>query len=119
MLTDQHCMLIAAHVDAQLSPQRQLAVTRLLEQSSEARDLFAKLRADASRLQRLPQQTLSNDFAERLLARLRATPNGVVVKVPTRRPDVVPILLRRILSAAAVVFIGLGVGLYWVFISAP
>src|SRR2546428_179053 len=119
MLNDQHRMLIAAHVDGELSPPRQLAVTRLLEQSAEARDLFAKLRADAGRLQRLPQPGLPSDFTQRLLARLPAAPNNLVVTVQARRPDVVPILFRRILSAAAVVFLGLGIGLYWVFTSAP
>ena len=58
MLTDQHRLLIAAHVDGGLSPQRQEAVVRLLERSLEARDLLGKLEADARHLRDLPRQAL-------------------------------------------------------------
>jgi hypothetical protein len=119
MLTDQHRLLIAAHVDGGLSPERQQAVVRLLDHSAEARDLFGKLQVDARRVQTLPRTTLPPDFAQRILSRLPADDGKIVVRVSTPRPDSVRLLLKRILSAAAVLFVCVGIGLYWVFTSGP
>src|SRR5262245_38302376 len=111
MLTDQHRLLIAAHVDGELSPERQQAVARLLEQSADARELFGKLWTDARRLQDLPRQTLPPDFAQRVLARLPSSDGKVVVRFTAPPRDSVRGLLTRILSAAAVVFVFVGIGL--------
>lgn len=119
MLTDQHRLLIAAHVDGELSPQRRQAVERLLARSDEARALFRKLQADARRIQNLPRQTVPLDFAERLLSRLPSNDGEVVLRLAAKRRDSTQVWLTRILSAAAVLFIGVGVGLYWVFTAGP
>jgi len=119
MLTDQHRLLIAAHVDGELSPERQQAVHRLLERSAEARDLFGKLQADSRRLRNLPRPTLPAGFAERILARLPADDARIVVRIHTPRTDSVRLLLTRILSAAAVLFVCVGMGLFWVFSTGP
>jgi hypothetical protein len=119
MLTDQHRLLIAAHVDGELSPERRQAVKRLLERSDEARVLFRKLQADARRLQNLPRQTVPADFAERVLSRLPSNDGEVILRMAATRPDSARVLLTQILSAAAVLFVCVGVGLYWVFTSGP
>jgi hypothetical protein len=119
MLTEQHRLLIAAHVDGGLSPERPQAVTRLLEQSAEARDLFGNLQADGRRIRNLPRQVLPADFANRVLGRLPSANGQVVARIAAPRPDSTRIILRRVLSAAAVVFIAVGIGVYWVFTNGP
>ena len=70
MLTDQHRLLLAAHVDGELSPERQQVVVRLLERSAEARDFLGKLQAVSRRFLNLPRQALPSDFAAPVLSRL-------------------------------------------------
>src|SRR3989442_8008015 len=119
MLTDQHRLLIAAHVDGGLSPERQQAAVRLLERSPEARDFLGKLQADSRRVQNLPRQALPSDFAARVLSRLPANDGEVVLRLAATRADSMQVLLTRILTAAAVGFIGVGLGLYWMFSTGP
>jgi len=119
MLTDQHRLLIAAHVDGELSPERRQAVERLLARSGEARALLGKLQADARQLQNLPRQTLPADFAARIWSRLPSNDGEVVLRLAATRPDSNRVLLTQILSAAAVLFIGIGITVYWVFTAGP
>src|SRR5438876_6385765 len=119
MLTDQHRLLIAAHVDGELSPERQQAAVRRRERSAEARDFLGKLQADSRRVRNLPRQALPSDFAARVLSRLPANDGEVILRLAATRADSMQVLLTRILTAAAVVFIGVGVGLYWVFTTGP
>src|SRR5262249_43565982 len=99
MLTDQHRLLIAAHVDGELSPERRQAVERLLARSGEARALLGKLQADARQLQNLPRQTLPADFAARIWSRLPSNDGEVVLRLAATRPDSNRVLLTQILSA--------------------
>jgi hypothetical protein len=119
MLTDQHRLLIAAHVDGALSPERQQAVERLLERSAEARELLGRLQTDSRRVQNLRRRTLPNDFAAGVLSRLPADDGKIVVKMVPARPDSMRLMLTRILAAAAALFICVGVGLYWAFTAGP
>jgi hypothetical protein len=63
MLTDHHHQLLTAYVDGELTPRQYEAVMRLLQQSSDARDLVRRMQQDAQAVRNLPRQKLDRDLS--------------------------------------------------------
>jgi negative regulator of sigma E activity len=60
--------LLSAAVDGELSPAERKVAQRLLRESKSARALFAELKSDAARIQKLPRVVAPADLAENVLA---------------------------------------------------
>jgi anti-sigma factor RsiW len=67
MLSEEVTWLLTAYVDGELSARQKKAVMRLLERSSEARELLRQLQESAEKLKRLPRRTLDAGFADEVL----------------------------------------------------
>lgn len=70
MLTDEQLALITAGIDGELTPAEARVLRRLLIASTEARDLYERLRADSDRLRTLPVVPVPVDLHMRVMARL-------------------------------------------------
>jgi hypothetical protein len=113
MLSEETTQLLTAYVDGELSPRQREAVLRLLNQSSEARDLLRQLQENAEKVKQLPRRRLDVGFA------------GDVVKAIAERsvlvdpPRGVALRLRWVpyaaaAAAAVVLFVAsLGVAIYF------
>src|SRR5216684_417183 len=116
MLSDRMRQLLTAYVDGELPARQQEAVTRLLEQSAEARVFVQHLQADSAALRRLPRRQLGQEFAQEILAAvgdsgLHTAPRSKAARL-TRAP-VYPAWIG-LASAAAVLFVvGVGSALYF------
>ena len=60
--------LLTAAIDGELTPAEKKAARRVLRESETARALFAQLKADATRLKKLPRVPAPADLAENVLA---------------------------------------------------
>jgi hypothetical protein len=60
--------LLAAAVDGELTPAERKAARRVLRESDAARVLFAQLKADATRLKKLPRVPVPADLTDNVLA---------------------------------------------------
>jgi anti-sigma-K factor RskA len=65
--------LISAYVDGELSSDERLLVERELDQSTESRQLFERLRLQRRMLQSLPRVRLSRDFSNKVIQRIEAS----------------------------------------------
>ncbi len=107
MLSDSDRELLTGFLDGQLGPRERTAALRLLQQSSEARQMLRQMQEDSHALRGLPRQGLPADFAVRVMR--VAAERGL-------RPGVAPKPLRPRLSvwarlaAAAAVLLAVGGG---------
>jgi hypothetical protein len=97
-------------VDGELSATQRAAVARLLQQSSEARELVRQLQENAHRLRELPRRRLEPDFADTILQAIADRQIGPVRPRAVARRRWVPAFAA---SAAAVLLIALFGGLYF------
>jgi anti-sigma factor RsiW len=67
MLSEETQELLSAFVDGELNAPERVAVARLLQQSSEARELVRHLQENAHRLRQLPRRRLEPGFADDVL----------------------------------------------------
>lgn len=85
MLTNAERELITAAVDAELSPEREVAFHALLARDPAAATLFARLKSDSRRLRRLPRRPAPASLADAVAARAAALPRAT--PLPPRAPD--------------------------------
>src|SRR5436305_9706954 len=78
--------LLTAAVDGELNPAERKAARRLLRESEAARVLFAQLKADAARLQKLPRVPAPADLADNVLAVINARAMTSSPLPPVGRP---------------------------------
>ena len=85
MLSAEQLQLITAAVDGELSATEARAFRLLLSTSAEAREVYAKLKADSDRVRTLPRATPPADLTAKVMARIAsATP------APVRKPAKTP-----------------------------
>src|SRR4051794_18732530 len=94
MLPDTALQLLTAAVDGVLAPRQERQLRRLLADSAEARDVYAKLRADSRRERELPKATPPAALKARIVARLLEVP-------PLAEPAARPLVVRPVRTAAA------------------
>ncbi|HEV3142923.1 MAG TPA: zf-HC2 domain-containing protein [Gemmataceae bacterium] len=70
MLSERVQELLSAAVDGELTPRQREAVEKLLRESSEARELFEKMKQDAATLQHMRKVRLSADYPAIILKRV-------------------------------------------------
>ena len=118
MLADHLRELLTSYVDGELTPRQHEAVLRLLQQSTEARDLLRYLQQDAESVRGLARTSLERDFSApvlRIIAERNLQPGGrrrYVKRPQTNFPAWTGF------SAAAAALILVAIGSYWYF-SAP
>src|SRR5262249_42757663 len=67
MLSEETIQLLTAHVDGELDTRQRQAVLRLLQQSSEARQIVLQLQENAHKIDQLPRRALDRSFAADVL----------------------------------------------------
>jgi hypothetical protein len=112
MLPDQVIQQLTAFVDGELDPRQREAVTRLLNQSAEARDLVRQLQENAHRLKQLPRRKVEPSLVDEIVQAIAAQ------KMQPRQPAFRRAPRRRWMpyvaaSLAASVLIGAIGMLYW------
>ncbi len=123
-MTADQLLLITAAVDGELSATEARAFRLLIASCAEARDLYAKLKADSDRVRGLPRVAIPADLHAKILAKLAATPPAPQVRPqPHAEPSPTPIPLRRFpawvpVAAAASVFLCLAAASF-AFFSSP
>jgi hypothetical protein len=118
MLTDETLSLLTAAVDGELTPAESRRFARLLDASEEARDLYARLKADSDRLRVAVRAVPPPGLLQRIMARI-ATVSQPVPVYPSRpasgtgyrRPS------RPWIPAAvaAGLLLGVATGSFWFF----
>jgi len=105
-MDDRDLQLLTGYVDGVLTPSERQAAEKLLRESAGARALVEGFRADRDRLHQLPRHSLSADFADDVLDRLRET----VVVLAANRLAILRKRRRRWMrvAVAAVVLVGIG-----------
>jgi hypothetical protein len=83
MLSDQVLELLTAFVDGELSQRQRKAVTRILQRSSEARDMLKQLQENAHKVKQLPRHKIEPSLVEQItqaIAEQQAQPKPAVRK---------------------------------------
>jgi anti-sigma factor RsiW len=127
MLSEKTLQLLTSFVDGELAPPRRKLAGRVLQISSEARQVVKELQQNAHRLHQLPQRTLEPEFAVEIVRILRQR-NGILVPhdepvhASEERPATLPMQplqpLRRRFSkgtryaAAAALLLAASAGIY-------
>lgn len=104
MLTDHDHLLIAAAVDAELSPAQANAFHRLVTDKPEAARLFRRLKADAARLRAVPPVVPPAGLTAAVMTRVTALPTAALAR-PARR---LAAWLPYAVAASALLAVGLG-----------
>jgi hypothetical protein len=121
MISEKTLQLLTAFVDGELSPHERKLAARILNISSEARQVVKDLQANVHRLQQLPRRKLEPEFAEQIvrLIKERAAPRTTIpIAEPVDAPPgTIPILRRwsrwsRYAVAASILIIA-AVGVYF------
>jgi anti-sigma factor RsiW len=112
MLPDRISRLLTAYVDGELSAREREAVVRLLDQSSEARELLHALQNDADQLRSLPRQTLAPDFSQRILQAIASRNIKAGHRSPVRVPLYASVGFSLATAAAVLLLIGFGSYVY-------
>jgi hypothetical protein len=104
MMTDHELLLIAAAVDADLTPAQANAFHRLVTDRPEAATLFARMKADAARIRALPFVVPPASLTTRVMARVNAAPTATPARRPVRRGTWAPYAV----AASALVAVSVG-----------
>lgn len=115
MLTDRLCQLLTAYVDGELSTRQRKAVQRLLQRSSEARDLYDKLKRDSNILHLLPRTKLDQDLSQTVIETILSRGLRPVRPVPAASMSRLSALAG--LATAAAVLVAVGAASYVYFAS--
>jgi hypothetical protein len=108
MLTDRDRELLAGYVDGELTARQRRAVSRLLEQSAEARALLRKMQHDAAALQALARPPLDRDLSGpvlRTIAERRLQPGSRRRRVVAPRSSAFPMWVGFSAVAASLLLI--------------
>ncbi|MSU76960.1 MAG: hypothetical protein EXS16_02580 [Gemmataceae bacterium] len=106
MLSDQVLQLLTAFVDGELNPRQREEVLRLLNKSSEARELVRQLQENANKLKQLPRRKVEPSLVEdvlRSIAEAKAIPAAASAKPKRAGRRWMPFLTA---SLAASIIIG-------------
>ncbi len=109
MLSDKALQLLTAYVDGELTSRQREAALRLLQESSEARQMLKELEHNVQRLRNLPSRTLEPAFARNVVAALEIKLDGK----PVVRPALVrrgrPAWMRYAIAATVVAMVAVGI----------
>jgi hypothetical protein len=106
MLPDQMTELLTAFVDGELSQRQRKAALRLLQRSSEAREMLRQLQENAHKVKQLPRRKVEPSLVDEILraiAEQKAQPKQPAAKLVRRRrwmPYVAASLAASLLIAA-------------------
>jgi anti-sigma factor RsiW len=126
MLSEKTLQLLTAFVDGELSPPRRKLAARVMQISSEARQVVKELQQNAHRIHQLPMRTLDPEFAEQVVRIIRhrngiLVPHDEVVHEAEERPATLPMKPTRRryskgvrFAAAAAVLLAASAGVYLV-----
>jgi hypothetical protein len=78
MLSEKTLQLLTAFVDGELAPPRRKLAARVMQISSEARQVVKELQQNAHRIHQLPTRTLEPEFAAQVVRIIRHR-NGILV----------------------------------------
>ena len=67
MLSEQILELLTAFVDGELSQRQRKAVMRVLQRSSEARDVLRQLQENAHRVKKLPRHKVERSLVDQVM----------------------------------------------------
>lgn len=111
MLPEDLSELLSAYLDGEISARQRTTVTRLLDESEEARLLLGKLEGDAVALRHLSIQKPTIDLSGAILGAIAAeAPRRLRISVPQTRPAARPLPVWKRYTAAAAVLVGVGIG---------
>src|SRR5687768_14977778 len=110
MLPADEFELLTAAVDGELTPPDGHRLRLLLDGSAEAREVYARLKADSDRLRRLPPVAPPADLRDRVLAALPVT-----VPAPPAAPARRPAPRWLPLAVAACLLLGVTASSFWFF----
>ena len=112
MLTDQVLEFLTAFVDGELSQRQRKAVMRVLERSSEARDMLRQMQENAHKLKKLPRRKVEPSLAAQVLqaiAEQKAMPKQPTKSKSARRAWM-PYLAATLAASLLIGVIGIA---YW------
>jgi hypothetical protein len=111
MLTDQVTQLLAAFVDGELTQRQRKAVLRLLNRSSEARELLRQLQENAHKVKQLPRRKVEPSLVPDVLQAIGELQTQPAPLPRHRRRRWAPFVVLA--SMAACLLLGLAGFLYW------
>jgi hypothetical protein len=116
MIADEVLHLMTAGVDGELSRPEAERLRRLLDDSAEARAVFAKLKTDSDRLRKLPPVAPPANLHARVMAKIAALPHQTLSepargRAPRESRHWVPVVL------AASLLLGVAGSSFWFFIN--
>lgn len=121
-MNERNIELLTAYIDGEVTRREQIAVLRLLNQSSEARKMLWQLQQNSLVIKKLPARTLPADFAANIVDTLKKTaalPKSAQPTPAARSPSSPHLPIRagsRIavrFAMAAAVLLAVGGGLYY------
>src|ERR1700722_6665840 len=112
MLPDQATQLLTAFVDGELGQRQRKAALRLLQRSSEAREILRQLQENAHKVKQLPRRKVEPSLVDevlRAIAEQKAQPKPPTPKFGRRRRWM-PYVAASLAASILIGVIGL---LYW------
>ncbi len=109
MLSDQVLQLLTAFVDGELNPRQREEVLRLLNKSSEARELVRQLQENANKLKQLPRRKVEPSLVADVLqaiADAKATPATANARPRRSRTRWLPYIAVSLAASVVVAVLG-------------
>src|SRR5438874_7653731 len=111
MLTDPMIQLLTAFVDGQLSQRQRKAVMRLLNKSSEARELLRQLQENSHRMKNLPRHKVEPSLVDEVLQAIaEAKAQPAAATAPKRQRRWLPVIAATMAASIVIAVIGV---VYW------
>lgn len=110
MLSDHQLQLLTAFVDGELSQQERMAAMRLLNQSSEAREILRQLQENAHKLKNLPRHAVEPSLVGEIMEALAAGQSQVKPAAHARRRRWAPYFAATLAASLLAAVIGI---LFW------
>jgi len=118
MLSERVLQLLVAYVDGELPAHQREAVTRLVDESAEARAFVRQLESDAALLRRLPRRQLSADFSQKVMDTIGGSRPHGIPRARFGQAPVYPAWIGMAAAAAVIVVVGVGSALYFLALPA-
>src|SRR5437879_440778 len=110
MLPDQVTELLTAFVDGELGQRQRKAALRLLQRSSEARELLRELQENAHKIKQLPRRKVEPSLVNDILQAIAEQQKQPAQPRPARRRRWMPYFAASLAASLLIGVIGL---LYW------
>ncbi len=110
MLSDQLLQLLTAFVDGELSQRQRKNVVRLLEKSSEARDILKQLQENAHRIKKLPRRKVEPSLVGGIMQAINERKAQPKPATAPRRRRWLPYVAATLAASLLIAVIGV---VYW------